>query len=53
MFVIAASIILLLSIMVSAGMMIPANEHAKEHAKASVVLPSHAVEVAPSFVIKT
>lgn len=52
-FVIAVSIILLLSVVISAGMMIPRsdkanpNDKAKEHAKDSFALPSHAVEIAP------
>jgi len=48
-FVIVASIVLLLSVVVSAGMLLPASDKAKEHAKDSFVLPAHAVEVAPGI----
>jgi len=45
--VILTGMILLLSVLVTAGMLIPASDKAKEKVKASFVLPAHAVEVAP------
>ena len=48
-FVITASMILLLSVIVTAGMILPVNNKAKENAKTSFVLPAHAVEVAPGI----
>ncbi len=45
--VITISMILLLSVLVTAGMLIPASDRAIEKAKASFTMPEHAVEVAP------